>query len=142
MIQTRWSVFLAVILSIGACLCAQNPATKTLEAKVSYTGAGEVDSTHAIHIYLFDTPDIGSGSMPIAWNSSHKNGEAVSMSGISAGTVYLVVAYGDYDVTTGPPPSGTPVSFYLPGNPYPTPIKMDESVVKIEFEFDDAARMP
>jgi hypothetical protein len=121
---------------------AQDPVSKTLEAKVTYNGAGEVDSTHAIHIYLFDTPDISSGAMPIGWNSSYKNGAAVTMSGISASTVYLVVAYGDYDVTPGPPPSGTPVSFYLPGNPDPTPIEMDKAKVEIAFEFDDSAKMP
>lgn len=142
MIRTGWFVGLMVVLSIGAVVLGQGAATKTLEAKVTYTGEGEVDSTHAIHIYLFDTPDIGSGSMPIAWNSSYRNGEPVTMSGISAGTVYLVVAYGDYDVTTGPPPSGTPVSFYLPGSPVPSPIEMSEPTVKVEFEFDDAVRMP
>lgn len=142
MIRTRWFVLLAVVTAMAGFSLAQSSTTKTLEAKVTYTGAGEVDSTHAIHVYLFDTPDISSGAMPIGWNSSHKNGAAVTMSGISAGTVYLVVAYGEYDVTTGPPPSGTPVSFYIPRNPSPTPIEMDKSTVEIAFEFDDSAKMP
>ena len=142
MIRARWFVLLAIVMGMVAMAFAQDSVSKTLEAKVTYTGAGEVDSTHAIHIYLFDTPDISSGAMPIGWNSSYKNGAPVTMSGISASTVYLVAAYGDYDVTTGPPPSGTPVSFYLPGNPYPTPIEMDKAKVEIAFEFDDSATMP
>ncbi len=128
-------------MGMAAISLAQSSATKTLEAKVTYTGAGDVDSTYAVHLYPFDTPDINSGAMPIAWSSSHKNGETVTMSGISASTVYLVVAYGDYDVATEPP-SGTPVSLYLPGNPYPTPIEMNKPKVEIDFEFDDSNRMP
>jgi hypothetical protein len=130
---------IAILLTIAF---SQGFETKTLKAKVTYAGEGEVDSTKQIHVYLFDTPNIDSGAMPIAWNSSSENGKSVSFSGLTAETLYLVAAYGDYDPTMGPPPSGTPVSYYVPGNPYPTPIEMNESEVEIEFEFDDSATMP
>ncbi|GAB4118792.1 MAG: hypothetical protein Kow001_18450 [Acidobacteriota bacterium] len=134
-----------LILAALVCLSAL-PAfaqeTRELRVKVSYTGTGTVDSTHGIHLYLFDTPDISAGSMPIGMSSAWENGSVVVFSGISSQTVYLAGAYGDYDPSMGPPPSGTPVSLYRPGEPTPTPIAMDQAVVEIEFAFDDSFRMP
>ena len=53
MIRTRWFVLLAIFIGMVAISLAQSSATKTLEAKVTYTGAGDVDSTYAVHLYLF-----------------------------------------------------------------------------------------
>lgn len=131
---------LAVITLFVPLVAAQS--TKTLEVEITYSGAGTVDSTHQIHLYLFDTPDISGGAMPIAWNSSSSNGASVKFTGLTDGKVYLVVAYGDYDVTMGPPPSGTPVAFYAPGDPMPTAIELTEPTTQISFRFDDSVRMP
>jgi hypothetical protein len=128
-----------VFLSVPSVFAQE---TRELRVKASYTGTGTVDSTHGIHLYLFDTPDISAGSMPIGMSSAWENGSVVVFSGISSQTVYLAGAYGDYDPSMGPPPSGTPVSLYRPGEPTPTPIAMDRAVVEIEFAFDDSFRMP
>ncbi len=129
----------AWMLGAGAVLAQES---RELRVKVNYTGAGTVDSTHGIHLYLFDTPDISAGSMPIGMSSAWENGAVVVFSGVYSQTVYLAGAYGDYDPSMGPPPSGTPVALYRPGEPVPTPIAMDQATVEIEFTFDDSFRMP
>lgn len=120
----------------------QGQQAKELSVKVQYQGAGEVDSRNGIHLYLFDTPNISAGSMPIAMSSAWQNGSEVTFSYIHNATVYMVGAYGAYDPNMGPPPTGTPVAFYRAGEPTPTPIAMDKDKVQIEFTFDDSFRMP
>ncbi len=121
---------------------AQSP-TKELRVKVTYSGPGSVDATHGIHLYVFDTPDIGAGSMPIAADSIYENGGEFVFGSVTQPTVYLAAAYGDYDAMMGPPPSGTPVALYKPGDMnMPTPIKMDTDKVQVEFKFDDSMKMP
>ena len=40
-------------------------AAGTLKVTVHYTGKGKVDASHKLWVWLFDTPNIGPGSMPI-----------------------------------------------------------------------------
>jgi hypothetical protein len=136
---------LAIGLMVVVCLACgyvwAQEGSKTLKVKVTYEGEGEVDSTHGIHLFLFDTPDIGQGAMPINMNSVFKNDGVISFSSIRTENVYLVGAYGDLSLM-GPPPSGTPVSFYKPGQPTATAILMDKDEVEIHFVFDDSNKMP
>lgn len=127
------------LLLFSVPAAAQSPSQ--LVVKATYSGEGEVSGTSQIYLYLFDSPDIGQGAMPISMMTSARNGADVTFNGLTASTVYLVAAYGDYD-PMGPPPSGTPVSFYLPGNPIPTGIPLNEEKVTVEFTFDDSVRMP
>jgi hypothetical protein len=65
---------------------------------------------------------------------------------LTAETVYLVAAFdeaGGYDMQ-GPPPSGTPVAVYKPGEPQvPAPIKLEAGKdTEIKFSFDESIRMP
>jgi hypothetical protein len=134
-----------LLLTFSQPLVAQSAADlSTLKVKLTYKGKGEVDSTHGIHAYLFDSPDFASGAMvmPINMNSVWKNGDVLTFPSLSADAVYLTVAYGDYDVMMGPPPTGTPVAMYEVGQPTPTPIKLDRETVEIEVVFDDTFSMP
>lgn len=138
-----WLVVLATMV-VGLLLlpAAFAQSSKELRVKVAYKGTGDVSSGSGIHLYLFDTPDISSGSMPIGMTSAWENDSVVVFSYLSNPTVYLVGAYGNYDPMMGPPPTGTPVAFYRAGEPSPTPINMDQDKVEIEFIFDDSFRMP
>jgi len=49
---------------------------------VTCTGQGNVDQTHQLWIWLFDTPDIGPGAMPVAQLSLAQNGGAVTFSDV------------------------------------------------------------
>ena len=138
-----WSFVLCLMVNLACTsIVAQGPSTRTLEVKMTFTGEGNVSNSNAIHIYLFDKPEIDSGAIPISWASATENGQNVSIGGLTATTVYLVAAYGDYDPTMGPPPRETPVSFYLPGDPYPKAIELDKEKTEIDFTFDDSIRMP
>jgi hypothetical protein len=126
------------------------PQAKALKVKVSYKGPGEVDQSHGIYLFLFDSPDFvqNPGSvMPIAFQSTRANEQSVTFASLAASTVYLVAAFdekGTYDISAGAPPSGTPVALYRPGDSQiPTHINLEEGKeVEIRFEFDDANRMP
>jgi hypothetical protein len=113
----------------------------TLKVKVTYNGKGEVNSTHGIHLYLFDTPDFTQGIMvmPVSMNSAWENGRVMTFSGLRAEKVYLTASYGDHD-PMGPPPSGAPVGLY--GQTEAKPIILDKDLVEIEFTFDDSFTMP
>lgn len=118
--------------------------TRSLKVKASYAGPGEVDQTHQIHLFVFDTPNIQAGTMPIGFGRVAENGGTVQVNHLTAETVYLVGVYdekGTYNSPQGPPPAGTPVSFYKPGSPEPSPINLKETS-EIEFVFDDSDRMP
>ena len=130
----------ALLLFVPAAL---SQSGKKLNVKVAYRGAGEVDAGSPIHLYLFDTPNISEGSMPVGWTSVSENGSVATFQGLNYATVYLVGAYGSYDAASGPPPSGTPVALFRPGDPAgATPIALAKEETEISFEFDDSFRMP
>jgi hypothetical protein len=132
----------ALVALIAPPLLAQNQA-KELRVKLTYSGPGTVDTTHGIHVYVFDTPEINEGSMPIAMDSVYENGGEVTFNYITQSPVYLAATYGDFDPMSGPPPSGAPVALYKPGDVnMPTPIPMDKDKVAVEFTFDDSMKMP
>lgn len=141
-----------LILGVSAEAARLSPAaevgSKTLKLTVNYTGPGEVDRDHGIHIFVFDNPAFVEGTttvMPVAMRSVYKNGETISIE-LFSDTVYLVVAYnekGDYDPPMGPPPSGTPTALYRPGDPgMPTPIHLKNGETEVTFTFGDQYRMP
>ena len=49
-------------------------ADGSVKVTVNYKGKGTVDGTHRLWVWLFASPDIGPGSMPIAQGSIEKNG--------------------------------------------------------------------
>lgn len=137
------NLFVCALIGLGVSMVLAQDQPRELRVKLTYSGPGTVDAAHGIHLYVFDSPDIGTGSMPIAMDSVHKNGAELVFGSITQPTVYLAAAYGDYDAMSGPPPSGTPVALYKPGDVnMPTPIQMDKDTVEVEFRFDDSMKMP
>jgi hypothetical protein len=157
MIKRFYFIVPLCLIAVSFCVAAplqeqaqpDKPQAKTLKVTVSYSGKGEVDQGHGIYMFLFDSPDFvqSPGSvMPVSFRAIHSNGEAATFDGLTAENVYLAVAFdqeGGYDMQ-GPPPSGTPVAVYKPGEAQlPTPIKLEVGKdIEIKFSFDDSLRMP
>lgn len=122
-------------------------AGRTLKVTVKYTGAGTVDETHKLHVFIFDSPDIQSGPMPIGMSSTGKNESLVTFENLSASPVYAAIVFdigGTYDGTSGPPPSGSPASMYMKEQPgVATPVKIEPGqTAEIELSFDDSFKIP
>jgi hypothetical protein len=90
------------------------PDAAGVNVTVKYTGKGTVDATHKIWVWLFDTPEIGPGSIPIAEDSTAKNGGAVTFANVTAKEVFVAVAYDENGGFAGqaPPPPGSPIAMY------------------------------
>ncbi|MBK5296870.1 MAG: hypothetical protein JJE40_06915 [Vicinamibacteria bacterium] len=109
---TRVIVALALVAIATPAIVAQEAGK--LKATVDYKGSGDVDATHEIFVWVFDTPNIGPDSVPIASDVVTANGASLSFSGLPK-EVFIAAAYdekGDYDGTSGPPPTGTPITIY------------------------------
>ena len=101
---TRAIVALALVATTSPAIVAQESGK--LKVTVDYKGAGTVDATHEIFVWVFDTPNIGADSVPLANDVVTTNGGTLSFSGLPK-EVYLAAAFdekGDYDGTSGPPP--------------------------------------
>lgn len=114
----------------------------TVKVAATYKGKGAVDAKHRIWVWLFDTPDIGPGSMPIAEMSIDSNGGVAAFNGIDAKRVYIAVAFDEGGIMNGnaPPPSGSPIGILLGKDGAPRSVAPDEDVVSVLF--DDSQRMP
>ena len=109
---TRAIVALALVAIASPAIVAQE--TGNLKVTVTYTGAGTVDGTHEIYVWLFDTPNITADSAPLASDVITASGGTATFSGLPK-EVYIAAAFdekGDYDGTSGPPPPGTPITIY------------------------------
>ena len=96
----------AVAASAGARVAAG-----TVKVTVNYKGKGTVDAQHRVWVWLFTSPDIGPGSMPIAEISIDANGALATFDGIDAERVWIAAAFDESGTMSGnaPPPSGSPV---------------------------------
>lgn len=146
-IQRTQFILLTLTIAGGlffATLAAQDTVGKTLRVKLTYSGTGEVGESAPIHLYLFDSPEFTSGAvLPIAIESSTQNGTVIEVNGLMDKEVYAVAAYGDFPAQSGPPPSGTPVGVYMPAGAMGIePILMDKDSIEIDFQFNDAIRIP
>ena len=117
---------------------------RTLKVTVSYTGSGEVDATHAIHLSIWDTPDFASLA-PIDTQVVTENGGSASFGNVPASPVYVTALYdeqGGWDGLSAP--SGMPASTYsTDGYGAPAAIEVgDGQTVEVEVTFDDAFRLP
>ncbi len=95
---------------------------------VKYTGKGEVDASHRLWVWLFDTPEIGPGAIPIAEFSLTKNGDVAAFKAVSAAQVWIAVAYDEKGGFAGnaPPPMGSPVALYGVETGAPAPVTPGE----------------
>ena len=144
MMKTRMRGVLA--LGVGVLLAAAAHGTVAAQADelsvtVNYAGKGTVDANHRIWIWLFTSPDIGPGSLPIAEASLAENGGTATFKPLGAAQVWIAVTYDERGGFMGsePPPPGVPVGMYgdTPGVPAPA---RAGSAVKVTF--DDSMRMP
>lgn len=138
---TRAILALALVAMATPSIVAQEAGQ--LKVIVNYKGAGTVDSTHEIYLWVFDTPNIGADSVPIANNAITSNGGTVSFTSLPK-EVYLAAAYdekGDYDGTSGPPPTGTPITIYGDMGAAKA-VATGGADVTVTVTFDDSMRMP
>ena len=127
----------AVAASAGARVAAG-----TVKVTVNYKGKGTVDATHRIWVWLFTSPDIGPGSMPIAELSISANGELATFDGIDADRVWIAVAFDESGTMSGsaPPPSGSPVGLFVGSDGAPKSVAPGGPAEAVTF--DDTVRMP
>jgi hypothetical protein len=117
-------------------------AAGTVKVTVNYKGKGTVDATHKLWVWIFDTPNIGAGSMPVDQLALDKNGTDAVFNNVAPGQVWIAVAFDEHGVMTGnePPPSGSPISVYTAGGA-PSPVTPGEKAI-LTLTFDDTMRMP
>lgn len=130
--------------ALNAAPFANQVAAGTVKVTVTYKGkAGAVDNSHQLWIWLFDTPNIGPGAMPIAQVSLAKNGTEAVFDGVSGDKVYVAVAFDEKGVMAGdgPPPTGTPIGVLMGADMMPTGITPGDKGVAT-LTFDDTIRMP
>ena len=138
---TRAIVALALVAMATPAIVAQESGK--LKVTVDYKGTGTVDASHEIFVWVFDNPNIGADSVPIANDVLTTNGGSLNFSGLPK-EVYLAAAYdekGDYDGTSGPPPTGTPITIYgEAGVAKAIPTGGADAAVSVTF--DATVRMP
>ena len=127
----------AVAASAGARVAAG-----TVKVTVNYKGKGTVDAQHRVWVWLFTSPDIGPGSMPIAEISIDANGALATFDGIDAERVWIAAAFDESGTMSGnaPPPSGSPVGVLAGSDGAPKSVVPGESAAAMTF--DDTVRMP
>ena len=118
-------------------------ADGSVKVTVNYKGKGTVDGTHRLWVWLFASPDIGPGSMPIAQASIEKNGGVATFEGVTHERVWIAVAFDELGTMAGggPPPSGTPVGLYVSRDGMPSSVVPGDSTAAV-LTFDDSFRMP
>ena len=135
----------ALIAAGSSSQAGQAEPTKpeTVDVTVKYTGKGSVDSNHRIWVWIFETPQIVEGSIPIGEQSIDQNGGTATFK-TSAKQVYVAIAYDEAGGFMGqaPPPSGSPVTMYgAKADMQPAPVTPGAKG-KIVVSFDDTQRMP
>ncbi len=115
----------------------------TVKVTVNYKGKGTVDNKHLVWVWLFSSPEIGPGSMPIAQLTVDKNGGVATFDGVGAEQVWVAVAFDEQGTMSGdaPPPSGTPVGIFAGPDGMPKGVVPGDKGV-ITLTFDDSFRMP
>jgi hypothetical protein len=138
---TRTIVVLALVAIASPAIVAQE--TGNLKVTVTYTGAGTVDGTHEIYLWLFDTPNITADTPPLASDVLTVSGGTATFSGLPK-EVYIAAAFdekGDWDGTSGPPPPGTPLTIYG-GMGAAKAVATGGADAAVTVTFDATTRMP
>lgn len=115
-------------------------AAREVSVTVTYTGKGKVDDSHELWVYLFDHPEIGAQSEPLAIQPIRKSGGTTTFKSVTADPVYVGVAYdeqGDFDAL-GEPPVGTPIAIYAKEGKT-APVKPAPGA-KVTITFDETVR--
>jgi hypothetical protein len=133
----------AVVLAASLPLAARGAGSGTVKITVKYAGKGTVDGSHRVWVWLFSSPDIGPGSMPIGQTSIDKNGTAAIFENVAEERVWIAVAFDEQGVMAGdgPPPTGTPIGVYVGSDGAPRPVTPGDTA-DATLVFDDSIRMP
>jgi hypothetical protein len=145
------SLMLAALLAAAAPLngaleaapLTDHVTVNTVTVTVTYKGKGTVDASHKLWVWLFDSPNIGAGSMPIGQVAIDKNGADAVFDNVAGDKVYVAVAFDEQGAMTGdaPPPSGTPIGVLIGADGAPSGVAPGgKSAVRLTF--DDSQRMP
>ena len=129
--------------ALNAAPIATHVTAGTVKVTVTYKGKGKVDTSHKLWVWLFDTPNIGAGSMPIDQIALDANGSDAVFENVAGDKVYIAVAFDEHGAMMGdaPPPSGSPIGVLIGSDGVPravTPGSKDAVVLT----FDDTQRMP
>lgn len=114
-----------------------------VKVTVTYKGKGTVDANHRLWVWIFDTPDINSGAIPIGERSLEKNGDVAAFEALAPEKVWIAVAYDEQGGFQGsaPPPTGAPVAFYSEEGGPPTAVTPGAAAA-VTVVFDESVRMP
>lgn len=127
---------------LNAAPAATNTAG-TVKVTVTYKGKGTVDTSHKLWVWLFDTPNIGAGSMPIDQIALDKNGTDAVFENVAGDKVYVAVAFDEKGAMMGdgPPPTGSPIGILMGPDGTPNGIAPGGNA-PVALNFDDTIRMP
>jgi hypothetical protein len=136
---------LAVTAPAGALEEQAKPDAASVNVTVKYTGKGTVDANHKLWVWLFDSPEIGPGAIPIAEEPIEKNGGVARFTNVTAAQVYIAVAYDEKGGFAGnaPPPTGSPIAIHgqKAATDKPEPVAPGAKA-HVTMTFADATRMP
>jgi hypothetical protein len=115
----------------------------TVKVTVTYKGKGKVDTSHKLWVWLFDTPNIGPGAMPIDQIALDSNGADAVFENVAGDKVYIAVAFDEQGAMTGdgPPPTGSPVGLLMGADGTPRSVTPGDKA-GATLIFDDTLRMP
>jgi hypothetical protein len=134
---------LAGVAARAATLNAEPTTAGAVKVTVNYKGKGTVDASHKVWVWLFDSPNIGAGSMPIDQIALEKNGADAVFENVAPGQVWIAVAFDEQGRMMGdaPPPTGTPISVLMGKDGAPTAVVPGPKGAVV-LTFDDSLRMP
>ena len=146
-LSVAFAVLLTAALSPAGRLNAApaDPAVVagTVKVTVNYKGKGKVDAAHKLWVYLFDSPNIGAGSIPIGQIAIEKNGADAVFEDVAGDKVYVAVAFDEHGTMMGdgPPPTGSPIGVLSGADGAPSAV-MPGAKTGAVLNFDDTTRMP
>jgi hypothetical protein len=131
------------LLPVALNAAAARLSAGTVKVTVHYKGKGTVDASHKLWVWVFDTPNIGAGSMPLDQISLDKNDAEAVFEGVAAEKVWVAVAYDESGAMMGdgPPPSGTPIGILSGKDGAPRAVASGAKDA-VTVTFDDSQRMP
>jgi hypothetical protein len=129
--------------AVNAAPLATHVTANTVKVTVTYKGKGKVDAAHKLWVWLFDSPNIGPGAMPIDQIALGDNGADAVFENVAGTKVYIVAAFDEQGAMMGdaPPPSGTPVGILMGADGIPTGVTPGDKGAVV-LTFDDTIRMP
>lgn len=132
-----WPLAASTVTPLEARVVAGN-----VKVTVNYKGKAKVDATHKLWVWIFDTPNIGAGTMPVDQIALDKNGAVAEFANVVPGQVWIAVAFDEQGVMTGnePPPSGSPIAIHGAMGA-PSPVTPGEKA-DVTITFDESMRMP